>query len=93
MEKSLDDGPPVIRRTGETAPADPGGIIETATPQARVPDGTRVEGLLTMVDCANGLTIRIRVGNVPIELHTDTPSQVEFMSYVAKSLIHSPAVQ
>ena len=38
---------------------------------------------MTLIDCSKGLTLRVRVGNGNVELHTDTPSQIELMSYVS----------
>jgi hypothetical protein len=84
VEERPRDGPPIIARKTAAVPQSPeGGTIETATPQLRVPEGVRLEGFLTLVDCSDGLTIRLRVGNTAVELHTDTPSKVEFMSYVS----------
>jgi hypothetical protein len=39
--------------------------------------------MLTQVDCTNGLTLRVRSGATSVDLHTDTPANVQFMSYVA----------
>jgi tetratricopeptide (TPR) repeat protein len=77
------DEPPVIRRQNTApAPADDL-VIETAKPQMRIPEGIRIEGSLINVDCANGLTLRVRLSNATVELHTDTPAQLEFVSYVS----------
>jgi tetratricopeptide (TPR) repeat protein len=57
-------------------------VIETAKPQGKAPEGLRIAGLLSYVDCTRGLTLRLRLGNGIVELHTDSPQQVEFMSYV-----------
>jgi hypothetical protein len=49
----------------------------------RLPEGIRIEGMLTNVDCANGLTLRVRLNSATVELHTDMPGQLEFVSYVS----------
>jgi tetratricopeptide (TPR) repeat protein len=58
-------------------------VIETAKPQLEGPQGIRLEGLLTEVVCSDGLTLRVRVADATVELHTNTPERLEFMSYVA----------
>jgi hypothetical protein len=52
--------------------------------------GLHVEGMLTLVDCARGLTLSVRVGNAILKLHTETPSKVEFSSFVADVKDHVP---
>ena len=83
VETTVPDEPPKLARNNEgvARPAEDG-VIETAKLQTRIPEGTRVEGALTQVDCANGITLRLRVGNTTIDLHTDDPAHVEFVSYV-----------
>jgi tetratricopeptide (TPR) repeat protein len=79
-----DDEPPKLAHKDTEAPKQTDtDVVETAKPQMRAPEGLRIEGSLTQVDCASGLTLRIRVGATTVELHTDTPAQVEFVSYVA----------
>lgn len=58
-------------------------IVETARPKREAPQGPRLQGLLTDIDCSKGLTLRLKVNGVTVELHTDAPNQVEFVSYVA----------
>lgn len=64
----------------EERPPDP--VIETAKPQLRRLPGIELKGTLTLMDCSRGLTMRVRVGNGTVELHSDNPSKIEFTSFV-----------
>jgi len=67
---------PTLRRTPEPAPSPapaPGTPLQTE-PQ--------VEGLLSLIDCSKGLTLRIQVGKEVLQLHTDQVTEVEFTSDV-----------
>ena len=67
---------PTLRRTPEPAPSPapaPGTPLQTE-PQ--------VEGLLSLIDCSKGLTLRIQVGKEVVQLHTDQVTEVEFTSDV-----------
>jgi hypothetical protein len=76
------DAPPVLARKTAPAGAD-GPVIETAKPQVTRPGGLQLEGSLTMMDCSKGLTLHVRVGNQAVQLHTDTPEQLELVSFIA----------
>jgi tetratricopeptide (TPR) repeat protein len=76
-----DEAPRLTRN--ETADTSTDSIVETAIPRLDRPAGPQIEGMLTMIDCSRGLTLRVRVGNGHVELHTNTPEKLEFMSYVA----------
>jgi len=80
---SRDDGPPRIARTG-VPPTEPG---PTTNARLRFPQptvqGPQVEGLLTAIDCASGMTLQVRVGNSSVLLHTDNPSKIDFVSNVS----------
>jgi tetratricopeptide (TPR) repeat protein len=79
-----DEAPKLTRREEPAILQSDHGIVETAKPQLeRASEGIRVEGVLTYVDCTSGLTLRLRVNNAAVELHTNTPDRVEFVSYVA----------
>jgi tetratricopeptide (TPR) repeat protein len=74
------DGPPVMKR-GETQPA-------TETPAdppkpTLIRGGRQIEGSLLSIDCNQGMTLRVRVGNGNVELHSSDPSKIEFVSYTA----------
>ena len=58
------------------------GELELITPQKARPEGTRVTGVLTLVDCRNGLTLTVKAASQTVTLHTDTPAQVQFFSNV-----------
>ena len=34
------------------------------------------------VDCTSGLTLRVVISSGTVELHTDTPAQLEFVSFI-----------
>jgi tetratricopeptide (TPR) repeat protein len=75
------EGPPTIRRS-ETVPAgNDSTTVETAKPTLNRPAGRQIEGTLLLIDCSNGMTLRVRVGNGNVELHSDDPSKIEFISY------------
>jgi len=70
------DAPPRLRRAPEPTPSPapaPGTPLQTE-PQ--------VEGLLNLIDCSKGLTLRIQVGNEVVQLHTDQVTAVQFTSNV-----------
>jgi len=83
VEDKTPDEPPRITRKETNDPSTGATVIETAKPTLQAPEGIRVEGLLAQVDCSTGLTLRVRVGNTTVELHTDMPQQLEFVSYVS----------
>ncbi len=76
------DEPPKIARN-ESANRFDNFVYETANPQPKGPSGLQMEGLLVSIDCSRGMTIRVRAGNVIVELHSNTPEKVEFVSSVA----------
>jgi tetratricopeptide (TPR) repeat protein len=78
--RSTVEGPPAIRRQ-EASPADDTTTVETAKPTLIRPAGRQIEGALLLIDCSKGMTLRVRVGNGTVELHTDDPSKIEFISY------------
>ena len=75
-------------RSGEivatTSPARSG---ETVTPPPspptlrRRPEGEKVEGLLTRVDCDKGITLTIKSGDKTVKLNTSSTDRVQFISY------------
>jgi tetratricopeptide (TPR) repeat protein len=69
------DRPRLVRRTEER-------VVATAKVEQREFEGIRIDGLLVAVDCANGVTLRVRANNTIVELHTSKPAEVEFVSYV-----------
>jgi tetratricopeptide (TPR) repeat protein len=77
------EGPPALRRNETTTTSSSDGTVETARPTLNRPAGKQVQGLLVFVDCRQGMTLRLRVGNGNVELHTDDPSKIEFVSYTS----------
>jgi hypothetical protein len=57
-------------------------VLEALTPVAVRPDGEHVTGLLVLMDCTTGLTLRIQANDQTVDLHSDTPSNIQFLSYV-----------
>lgn len=81
-ETSSDEPPKIARKEAQSEPQT-GSVIETAKPQLRRMAGLEVKGFLTMMECSKGLTLRVRVGNGTVELHSDSPSKIEFTSFVS----------
>jgi tetratricopeptide (TPR) repeat protein len=75
------EGPPPLRRPETTAVTDDSSTVETAKPTLNRPAGRQIEGTLLQIDCSNGMTLRLRVGNGNVELHSADPSKIEFISY------------
>jgi hypothetical protein len=75
------DERPTLTRTARSS-NESNRTVETATP-ARInrPAGLEIEGVLISADCTRGLTLRLRVGNGNVELHSNDPSKIEFLSY------------
>jgi tetratricopeptide (TPR) repeat protein len=74
------DGPPAITRKPAQTAAD-GNVLETAKVQLQRPAGEQIQGALLSGDCTGGMTLRVRLGNGNVELHSDDPSRIEFLSY------------
>jgi tetratricopeptide (TPR) repeat protein len=70
----------------ETQPLSNGSPADTnaVRPTRRVA-GSRLEGFLTEMECASGMTLHVRSDAGPVLFHTDTPSQLNFVSYTAKA--------
>jgi len=73
------DTPPRLTRDGVPVPK-PETDMTFKVPERKV-EGPQVEGFLTNIDCAKGMTLQVRVGNGFVRLHTETPSKVDFVSY------------
>jgi hypothetical protein len=58
-------------------------ILEPLVPIGPSVQGEKVSGLLVLLDCANGLTLRIQTGRTTMDLHSSTPSQIQFLSYTS----------
>ena len=58
-------------------------IIEAIVPIEPAAKGEKVTGFLINLDCASGLTLRIRSGNSMMELHSSNPGQIQFLSYTS----------
>jgi tetratricopeptide (TPR) repeat protein len=69
------------------APRPKSGELIAVNPQRVRPEGVQVKGILTLVDCRKGLTLTIKSDTDTVTLHTDTPNNIEFVSY--SSSVHS----
>lgn len=68
--------PPAPRRVQET-------VLEEITPIAPAVQGEKITGLLINLDCADGLTLRIRTDRATTELHSSEPQKIQFLSYTS----------
>jgi tetratricopeptide (TPR) repeat protein len=80
-QPSAIEGPPTLRRPETTAATDSSSTVETAKATLNRPAGRQIEGTLLLLDCSKGMTLRVRVGNGNVELHSDDPSKIEFISF------------
>jgi tetratricopeptide (TPR) repeat protein len=67
---------PPSRRAQET-------VLEALTPVAPEVKGEKLTGLLTNLDCSDGLTLHIRTDRTTIELHSSNPDKIQFLSYTS----------
>src|SRR5262249_22844663 len=72
--------------TPTTPPAPPAGraqdtVLEALTPIGPAVEGEKVSGLLTNMDCSNGLKLTIRTDRSTVELHSSEPKKIQFISY------------
>ena len=58
-------------------------VLEALTPISPAVEGEKLSGLLVNMDCANGLTLRIRTERTTTELHSSQPQKIQFLSYTA----------
>jgi tetratricopeptide (TPR) repeat protein len=59
-------------------------VIEALTPTAPAVEGEKVTGLLINLDCAAGLTLRVRTADRgTLEFHSAQPEKIQFLSYTA----------
>jgi hypothetical protein len=68
--------PPAPRRVQET-------VLEEITPIAPAVQGEKITGLLINLDCADGLTLRIRTDRATTDLHSSEPQKIQFLSYTS----------
>jgi thioredoxin-like negative regulator of GroEL len=68
--------PPPNRKVQET-------VLEVLTPVGPSVEGEKVTGLLINLDCADGLTLRVRTDRATLELHSREPDKIQFLSYTA----------
>jgi tetratricopeptide (TPR) repeat protein len=58
-------------------------VLEALTPIAPTVEGEKVTGLLTNLDCSDGLTLQIRTDRNTLQLHSSNPDRIQFLSYTA----------
>ncbi len=77
------DGPPKIRYNPTAPPANDARTEATSKPIIR-PAGNELEGSRISIDGSQGMTLLVRIANnVKVELHSDDPPKIEFLSYSA----------
>lgn len=83
------DTPPVVRRTdptpAETAPEFTREERDRLQRQldALEPGTAKMRGVLTLLDCKNGLTLSLVVDNKTVKFHTATTTAIKFLSFNA----------
>jgi tetratricopeptide (TPR) repeat protein len=58
-------------------------VIENLTPVTPAVDGEKVTGLLILLECTNGLTLRVRSDKGTMDFHSSQPDRIQFLSYTA----------
>lgn len=58
-------------------------VLEALTPISPAVEGEKVEGLLIMLECTNGLTLRVRTDGNTLVFHSSEPEKIQFLSYTA----------
>ena len=71
--------PSVAAPTG--APPKNGELV-LITPAKPRPQGSKQQGLMTLVDCRDGITISVKAPSGIVKFHAADPSRIEFVSYV-----------
>jgi tetratricopeptide (TPR) repeat protein len=90
------DAPPEPRESPQPAPVpsvpqplptrQPGAretVLEAIVPIGPSVQGEKVSGVLTFLECGNGLTLRIRTEKTTLELHSSNPGEIQFLSYTS----------
>ncbi len=65
---------PANRKAEET-------VLEALTPIGPAVEGEKISGLLTNMDCSDGLTLSIRTDRTTTQLHSSEPQKIQFLSY------------
>ena len=58
-------------------------VLEALTPAAPAVEGEKVTGLLILLECTNGLTLRVRSDKGTADFHSSDPAKIQFLSYTA----------
>jgi tetratricopeptide (TPR) repeat protein len=58
-------------------------VLEALTPVGPAVEGQKVTGLLTNMDCSNGLSLTIQTDRSTVELRTSHPQNIQFLSYTS----------
>jgi tetratricopeptide (TPR) repeat protein len=69
----------VTRRATVDAPSE---SVTTESVESQLPAGTaRIRGVLTSLECRNGVTFSLTVDGKFVKLHSSTPSEIKFTSF------------
>jgi len=58
-------------------------VLEPVTPAGPAVQGEKVTGLLVLLECTNGLTLRVRSDKGTADFHSSEPTKIQFLSYTA----------
>lgn len=58
-------------------------VLEALTPIGPAVVGEKLSGLLIMLECTNGLTLRVRTDRNTVDFHSSDPDKIQFLSYTA----------
>jgi tetratricopeptide (TPR) repeat protein len=67
---------PANRKPAET-------LLEALTPIRPTVEGEQITGLLTNLECADGLTLTVRSDQTSMRLHSADPNKIQFLSYTS----------
>jgi tetratricopeptide (TPR) repeat protein len=66
------------------APAAPNEtVLEALTPIGPDVEGEKISGLLILLECTNGLMLRLRTDRNTVDFHSPEPDKIQFLSYTA----------
>ena len=67
--------------TPSTEPPVPALVVDDRIQLSRVVQGEQQKGLLSLMDCREGLTLTVETDTGPVLFHTRQPERIEFASY------------
>jgi tetratricopeptide (TPR) repeat protein len=83
VEERKEEPPSQISRRVPAQRTQRESVVEPINPITRVVDGEQISGLLVLMDCSSGLTLEVVTDQQTVQLHTDAPGNIEFISYIS----------